>query len=391
MTKVYIVSACRSAIGTYGGSLKEIPAAELGATVATAAMSRAKVEPALIDEVFFGCVLHTGIGQNIARQVALKAGVPATATATSINMVCGSGMKTIVEAARAIMAGDAEVLLVGGAENMSATPYAVPTQRWGSRMGNAELVDLMVYDGLTDVFNNYHMGITAENVAEQFGVTRERMDEFALRSQERASAAIAEGRFSEEIIPVTIKVKREEVVFDTDEHPRSTSAQALAKLRPAFKPDGRVTAGNSSGINDGAAGLVVASEEAVKAHGFKPIAELIGWGEAGVDPSIMGIGPVNASRKALARAGLTIDEIDLVEANEAFSAQAVAVGDLLGLDPERTNVNGGAIALGHPIGASGARIVVTLLHEMAKRNSDTGLATLCVGGGMGVATVFRRC
>lgn len=393
MTEIYIVAACRTAIGSFGGTLKDVPAAELGGVVIRAALDRAGLAPEQVDEVYLGCVLAAGQGQNVARQAAIRAGLPVTVTATTTNMVCGSGMKTVVDAARAILAGDAEIIVAGGTESMSATPYLAPGARWGARMGDAKLVDMMVADGLTDVFNGYHMGITAENVAEQWGISRDDQDALALASQQKAADAVSAGRFADEIVPVTVTVKRQEVVFDTDEYPRATTAEALAKLRPAFKRDGgTVTAGNASGINDGAAALVLASGEAVARLGLQPLAKLVGWGQAGVDPSIMGVGPVQATRKALAKAGLEVADLDLVEANEAFAAQAAAVGRELGLPAERVNVNGGAIALGHPIGASGARIIVSLLHELGRReDARRGLATLCIGGGMGIATVFEKC
>ena len=391
MTDLYIVSACRTAIGSFGGSLKDTPAAELGAVVVAEALRRAGVAPDRVDEVFLGCVLAAGSGQNVARQAAVAAGIPVEVTATTVNMLCGSGMKTIVEGARAILAGDAHVVVVGGTENMSAAPYLVPSARWGARMGETPMRDSMLVDGLTDVFSGDHMGITAENVAEQWGIDRDRMDAFALESQTKAAAAVAAGQFADEIVPVTVTVKRQTVEFAVDEYPRATTAEALAKLRPAFKKDGTVTAGSASGINDGAAALVLASGEAVEELGLTPMVKLVGWGQAGVDPSIMGVGPIEATRRALAKADLKVDDLDLVEANEAFAAQALAVGQELGWDWSRVNVNGGAIALGHPIGASGARIVVTLLHEMARRGSGRGLATLCIGGGMGIATVYEAC
>jgi len=390
MKDVYLVSCCRTPIGSFGGSLKDTPAAKLGEIAAKGAIERAGIKPGDLDEVIFGCVLTAGIGQNVARQVSIGAGVPVEVPATTLNMVCGSGMKTVIDGARSIIAGESEVVLVGGTENMTAVPYTMPAARYGARMGNTTLVDIMVSDGLTDVFNNYHMGITAENICDKWNLTREEIDAFALSSQEKAAAALASDRFADEIVPVPVKVKREVVEFKVDEFPRATTAEALAKLRPAFKPDGgRVTAGNSSGINDGAAALIIASEDAVKRLGLKPIAKLVSWGHGGVDPAIMGIGPVPATRQALQRAGLTIDDMDLVEANEAFAAQAVAVGKDLNFDMEKVNVNGGAIALGHPIGASGARIIVTLIHEMQKRGSKYGLGTLCIGGGMGVATIWE--
>jgi acetyl-CoA C-acetyltransferase len=391
VTDLYIVSACRTAIGSFGGALKDTSAPALGTIVVAEALRRAGVAPDQVDEVFLGCVLAAGSGQNVARQAAIGAGIPVEVTATTVNMLCGSGMKTIVEGARAILAGDARVVVVGGTENMSAAPYLVPSARWGARMGEAAMRDSMLTDGLTDVFSGDHMGITAENVAEQWDITRDQMDAFALESQTKAAAAVAAGRFAEEIVPVPVTVKRQAVDVTVDEYPRSTTAEALAKLRPAFKRDGTVTAGSASGINDGAAALVLASGEAVEELGLTPMVKLVGWGQAGVDPSIMGVGPIEATRRALAKAQLTIDDMDLIEGNEAFAAQSLAVGEDLGWDWSRVNVNGGAIALGHPIGASGARIVVTLLHEMARRKSQRGLATLCIGGGMGIATVYEAC
>lgn len=391
MTDLYVISACRTAIGSFGGSLKDVSAATLGTIVITEALARAGVAPHQVDEVLLGSILTAGAGQNVARQAAIGAGIPVEVTATTVNMLCGSGMKTLIEGARAILAGDARIVVVGGTESMSAAPYLSPTARWGARMGDAPLRDSMLVDGLTDAFSGEHMAITAENVADQWGITREEMDAFALQSQTKAASAIAEGRFADEIVGVPITVKRETLQFATDEYPRATSAEALAKLRPAFKSDGTVTAGTASGINDGAAAIVLASGEAVAELGLTPMAKLVGWGQAGVDPSIMGVGPIEATRKALAKAGLSIEEMDLIEANEAFAAQALAVGKDLGWDWSTVNVNGGAIALGHPIGASGARIVVTLLHEMARRGATRGLATLCIGGGMGIASVFEAC
>ena len=391
MKDIFLVSCCRTAIGSFGGSLKDVPAPQLGTIVAKAAVERAGLAPGDLDEVMFGCILTTGLGQNVARQVSIGAGVPVEVPAYTVGMVCGSGMKSVIEAARAISAGDAEVVLAGGTENMSAVPYFAPTVRYGARMGDAKLIDAMVFDGLTDVFNNYHMGITAENICDKWGITREDLDAFSLSSQEKAGAAIASGRFDDEVVPVPVKVKREMVDFKVDEFPRATDMAALAKLKPAFKPDGgRVTAGNSSGINDGAAAMVIASGDAVKKFGLKPMARLVSWGQGGVDPAIMGVGPVPASRQALERAGLTVADMDLIEANEAFAAQSVAVARDLGFDMAKVNVNGGAISLGHPVGASGARIIVTLMHEMQKRGAKRGLSTLCIGGGMGVATVWER-
>ena len=391
MKDIYLVSACRTAVGSFGGSLKDTSAPKLGAIVAKEAVKRAGIEPAALNEVMFGCILTAGLGQNIARQVSIGAGIPVEVPAYTVGMVCGSGMKSIIEAARAIACGDAEIILAGGTENMSAAPYTLASARYGARMGPVKMLDSMITDGLTDVFNDYHMGITAENICDKWGLTREDLDSFALSSQDKAAAAIKTGKFADEIVPVPIKVKRDTVDFVVDEFPRETSMEALAKLKPAFKPDGgRVTAGNSSGINDGAAAVILASGDAVKKFGLKPLARLVSWGHGGVDPAIMGIAPVPASKQALERAGLTVADLDLVEANEAFAAQAVAVSRDLGLDMTKVNVNGGALALGHPVGASGARITVTLIHEMIKRDSKRGLATLCIGGGMGVATVWER-
>ena len=391
MKDIYLISACRTAIGSFGGTLKDTSAPELGKIVAKEAVARAGIDPANIDEVMFGCILTAGLGQNVARQVSIGAGIPVEVPAYTVGMVCGSGMKSVIEAARAIAAGDAEVVLTGGTENMSAAPYAEPTARYGARMGNTTLVDTMVHDGLTDVFNKYHMGITAENLCDKFGITREDLDEFALSSQEKAAAAIASGRFEDEIVPVPIRVKKDIVDFKVDEFPRATSLDALLKLKPAFKPDGgRVTAGNSSGINDGAAAIVLASGDAVKKYDLKPLAKLISWGQGGVDPAIMGTGPIPATRQALERAGMKIEDMDLIEANEAFAAQSVTVARELGFDMSKVNVNGGALALGHPVGASGARIIVTLIHEMLKTDAKIGLSTLCIGGGMGVATIWEK-
>ena len=391
MRDIYLVGCCRTAIGSFGGTLKDVPATELGIIAAKGAIERAGIKPDDLDETIFGCILSTGLGQNVARQISIGAGVPVEVTATTINMVCGSGMKSVIDAARAISAGDADIILAGGTENMSAAPYCLPTARYGARMGNAALVDTMISEGLTDVFNNYHMGITAENVCDKWDITREELDAFALSSQEKAAAALAAGKFNDEIVPVPVKVKKETIEFKTDEYPRATSMETLAKLRPAFKPDGgRVTAGNASGINDGAAAIVIASGDAVERLGLKPLAKLVSWGHGGVDPSIMGVGPVPASKQALERAGLTIDDIDLIESNEAFAAQSIAVARELGFDMAKVNVNGGAIALGHPIGTSGARIIVSLVHEMIKRDVKRGLATLCIGGGMGVTTIWEK-
>ena len=392
MTEVVIVAAVRTPIGSFGGSLKDISAVDLGSLVIKDAIERAGLEPEQVDEVIMGNVLGAGLGQNVARQMSVHAGVPVTVPAFTINKVCGSGLKAVQLAAQAVLCGDAEVVVAGGAENMSQAPYILPNQRWGSRMGNATVVDTMLRDGLTDGFEDYHMGITAENVAEQYGITREDQDSFALQSQKRAVAAVESGRFKEEIIPVEIPQRRgEPLVFDTDEFPRKdVSLEGLSKLRPAFQKDGSVTAGNSSGINDGAAAVVVMSAEKAKELGVPVLATIKSYASAGLDPKVMGCGPIYASRKALEKAGLTVADLDLVESNEAFAAQACAVAKELNLDLEKVNVNGGAISLGHPIGASGCRILVTLLHEMQKRDAKRGLVTLCIGGGMGTALIVER-
>jgi acetyl-CoA C-acetyltransferase len=391
--EVYIVNCCRTPIGSFGGTLKDVSAVELGALTIKEALERALVRPEQVDEVMFGGVLTAGLGQNVARQASVKAGIPVEIPAYTVGMVCGSGMKSVIEGARTIFAGDADVVVAGGAENMSAAPYLVPSARWGARMFDTALVDYMVKDGVWDVFNDYHMGVTAENICDDWGIGREELDAFALASQQKAIKARDSGRFDAEIVPVTVKTRKETVTFSKDEHPRATTAEALAKLKPAFRKDGgRVTAGNASGLNDGAAAVVLASAEAVRKYALQPMARLISWGQGGVDPRIMGTGPIPASRQALKKAGLTLADIDLIEANEAFAAQALAVARELGFDMEKVNVNGGAIALGHPVGASGARIIVTLLHEMAKQEKTRkGLATLCIGGGMGVATIFEKC
>ena len=419
MKDLYVVNCCRTAIGSFGGALKNTSATEMGAIVAKEVMKRAGVNPADIDEVMFGDVLSAGLGQNVARQVAVKAGVPYSVPAYTVNMVCGSGMKTMIEAARTILAGDAEMILCGGTESMSQAPFASPDTRWGARMGDKKIVDTMIKDGLWDAYNNYHMGTTAENVCDVWGITRQELDAFAASSQQKACAARDSGRFDDEIVPVPVKVKKETVEFKRDEYPKeNVTVESISKLRGAFPvgPEGvedeivhtfeptkvheadarkheqRVTAANASGLNDGAAAIILASGEAVEKYGLKPMAKLIGWGQGGVDPKIMGVGPVPACRQAMKKAGLTIQDIDLIEANEAFAAQCVAVARELNFDMSKVNVNGGAIALGHPVGASGARIIVTLLHEMAKRDeAKKGLATLCIGGGMGVATIFEKC
>ena len=392
MKEVVIVAAVRTAIGSFGGSLKDISAVELGSLVIKNAIERASLRPEQVDEVIMGNVLGAGLGQNVARQMSVHAGVPVTVPAFTINKVCGSGLKAVQLAAQAVLCGDAEVVVAGGAENMSQAPYILPNQRWGSRMGNATVLDTMLRDGLTDGFEDFHMGITAENVAEQYGITREDQDSFALQSQKRAVAAVEAGRFKEEIIPVEIPQRRgEPLIFDTDEFPRKdASLESLSKLRPAFQKDGSVTAGNSSGINDGAAAVVVMSAEKAKELGITALATIKSYASAGLDPKVMGCGPIYASRKALEKAGLTVADLDLVESNEAFAAQSCAVAKELNLDSEKVNVNGGAISLGHPIGASGCRILVTLLHEMQKRDAKRGLATLCIGGGMGTALIVER-
>lgn len=389
---VYIVSAARTAIGTYGGTLRDIPAATLGTTAAKGALSRSGVDMAAIDEVIFGQVLQAGVGQNVARQILMGCGMPITTPAMTLNKVCASSMRALSLSAQIIKAGDDQCILAGGTESMDCAPYISRNMRWGARMNDVKFIDDMVYDGVWDVFNQYHMGITAENVAAKYGITRQMQDEIALASQTRACAAIDAGRFKDEIVPIEVKKKKEVIVFDTDEHPRrGTTMEVLAKLKPAFKKeDGTVTAGNASGINDAAASMVIASEDFVRANGLKPLAKIRSYGSVGCDPSIMGIGPIESTRQALKRAGLTVADLDLVESNEAFAAQAAAVNRELGFDMDKVNVNGGAIALGHPIGAAGCRITTTLLHEMIKRDSTIGLATMCIGGGMGEAIIIER-
>ena len=392
MREVVIVSAARTPIGSFGGSLKDVPARTLGAVAAKAAIERAGIQPDMIDEVVMGCVLQGGLGQNVARQISLDAGVPKEVPCFTLNKVCGSGLRAIELAAQIIKAGDADIIVAGGAENMSSAPYVMKDARWGARMFDAKMTDMMVNDGLWDVFNNYHMGMTAENVAEQWGLTREELDEFAVISQQRAEKAVDSGVFKDEIVPVTIPQRKgDPIVFDTDEHlTRGSTMEKVARLKPAFKKDGGiVTAANASGINDSGAAVVVMSKEKADELGIKPMATIKSYASGGVDPSIMGVGPVPATRKALEKAGLTIEDMDLVEANEAFAAQSLAVRKDLGLDPEKTNVNGGAIALGHPIGASGCRILITLLYEMQRRGSHYGLATLCIGGGMGTSVIVE--
>lgn len=391
MRKVVLAGACRTAIGTMGGVLSTVPAADLGTVVIKEALKRSGVKPEQVDEVYMGCVIQAGQGQNVARQAAVNAGIPVEVPATTINVLCGSGMHCVNLAAKLIACGDADIIVAGGTENMSKAPYLLYDARFGYRMGAAKMDDALLRDALTDAFGGYHMGITAENIAEQWNISREQLDEFAAWSQNKCEKAQADGKFNEEIVPVEVKKKKETILVDTDEGPRKgVTAEGISKLRPAFKQDGVVTAANSSGINDGAAAIVVMSEEKAKELGIKPMATWIAGELAGVEPSIMGIGPVAATKKVLKKTGMQIGDFDLIEANEAFAAQSVAVGHDLGFDMDKLNVNGGAIALGHPVGCSGCRILVTLLYEMQKRNVKTGLATLCVGGGMGCAAVVKR-
>ena len=392
MKEVVIVSAVRTAIGSFGGSLKDIPAADLGAIVIKEAVNRAGIKPELVEEVVMGNVIQAGLGQNVARQAAVKSGLSVDIPAMTINKVCGSGLRSVALAAQMIKAGDCDVVVAGGMENMSAAPYIVPGARWGHRMGDGKMVDTMIKDALWDAFNNYHMGVTAENIAKEWELTREMQDEFALNSQLKAEKAIKEGRFVDEIVPVVIPQRKgEPKVFAQDEFPRfGATLEGMAKLKPAFIKEGTVTAANASGINDGAAAFVVMSADRAEELGLKPMAKIVSYGSKGLDPSIMGYGPFHATKKALENANLTVDDIDLVEANEAFAAQSLAVAKDLNFDMEKVNVNGGAIALGHPVGASGARILVTLLHEMEKRDAKKGLATLCIGGGMGTALIVER-
>ncbi len=390
MREVVIASGARTAIGNFNGSLAGVSAVDLGVTAVKEAIKRAGIAPEMVDDTIMGCILQAGLGQGVARQVAVKSGIPVEKPAYTINMICGSGLRAVQVAAQQIISGECDIVVAGGTENMSAAPYLLRNARTGYRMGHGEIIDSMIYDSLTDVFNNYHMGITAENLAEQYNITREEQDAFAASSQNKAEAAIKEGKFKDEIVPVVIPSKKGDIVVDTDEFPRAgVTAEALAKLRPAFKKDGTVTAGNASGINDGAAALVVMAADKAEELGIKPLARIAGYASAGVDPSIMGIGPVKAVKKALERANLKLEDIDLIEANEAFAAQSIAVARDLGFDMNKVNVNGGAIALGHPVGASGARILVTLLYEMKRRNVKKGLATLCIGGGMGTALVVE--
>lgn len=392
MREVVILSGVRTAIGTFGGTLQNVRAGDLGAVVIKEAIKRAGISLDTVDEVIMGNVLQAGQGQNPARQAAMKAKLDTKVPAMTVNKVCASGLKAVVLAAQAVMCEDADVIVAGGMENMNLAPYILHKARYGYRMGHGELIDSMISDGLWCIFNDVHMGITAENLAELYGITREEQDEFAAGSQQKAEKAIAEGRFEDEIVPVEIPQRKgDPIVFSRDEHPRpGTTKEKLASLRPAFKKDGTVTAGNASGINDGAAALVIASKDKASELGIKPMATVKAYASSGVEPKVMGIGPVSATRKALAKAGLNLDDIDIIEANEAFAVQSLAVGRELGWDIDKVNVNGGAIALGHPIGASGARILVTLLHEMIKRDVRFGLATLCIGGGMGLSVIVER-
>jgi acetyl-CoA C-acetyltransferase len=392
MNNVVIVSATRTAVGKFGGSLKDFSPGQLGSVVLKDALKRVNVEQSEVEEVIMGNVLSAGHGQNVARQAAIEAGISNEVPSYCVNKVCGSGLKSIVLGAQSIMLDDADVVLAGGIESMSMAPYALKKTRWGAKMGNDEVVDLMIHDGLWDIFNNYHMGVTAENVAEKYNVTREEQDEFSAKSQNKAEDAIKAGRFKEEIVPISIpQPKGEPVLFDTDEFPRfGTTKETLAKLKPAFKKDGTVTAGNASGINDGAAAVLLMSEEKAKEKGITPLATIKSYGFCGVPPELMGLGPICATRKALEKAGITSDKLDLIELNEAFASQSIAVSRELGLNSNKVNVNGGAIALGHPIGASGTRILVTLLHELRRRKGTYGLASLCIGGGQGIAMVVKR-
>ena len=400
MKKIVIASACRTAIGKFGGTLKDTPAVDLGSIVIKEALNRAGVKPEQVDHVYMGCVIQAGLGQNVARQASLKAGLPIETPAVTVNVVCGSGLNCVNMAAQMIEAGDADIVVAGGMENMDMAPYALKNARYGYRMNDNKIVDTMVNDALWDATGfNMHMGMTAENVCtnetyqKKYGyspITREMLDEFSYNSQAKADAAIKSGAFKDEIVPVTIQTKKGDIVFDTDEGPRMSSMEVLGKLKPAFKrPDGIVTAGNSSGINDGAAALVIMSEDKAKELGITPLATWVGGALAGVEPEVMGLGPIAATKKVMAKTGLTVDDMDLVEANEAFAAQSVAVGEALHFDQTKLNVNGGAIALGHPVGASGARILVTLLYAMKHRGAHKGLATLCIGGGMGCATIVE--
>lgn len=392
MREVVIVSAVRTPIGAFGGSLKDMSAVNLGTIAVKEALKRANIEPNMVDEVIFGNVLQAGLGQNVARQVSIHSGIPVEVPSHTVNKVCGSGLKAVTLAAQSIMVGEGDIIVAGGTENMSQAPYLLKKARWGQRMGDGVLEDYMIKDGLWDIFNDYHMGITAENLVEKYNLTREEQDEFALTSQQRAEKAIKGGRFKDEIVSVEVPQRKgDPIIIDTDEHPRfGSTIDALGKLRPAFKKDGTVTAGNASGINDGAAALVIMSKDKAEELGIKPLATIKAYAAAGVDPSLMGTGPIPATKKALEKAGMAVEDIDLIEGNEAFASQSLSVAKELNLDLEKLNVNGGAIALGHPIGASGARILVTLLHEMDKRDAKTGLATLCIGGGQGISLIVER-
>lgn len=387
---IVIVAAKRTAIGAFGGALASVPAARLGANVIDTLLSETGVSPGDVDEVIMGHVLTAGLGQNPARQAAIYAGIPNEKTAVTVNQVCGSGLRTVAMGMQAILAGDASIVVAGGQENMSASPHCMHL-RDGVKFGNVEMTDTMITDGLWDIYNDFHMGITAENIAEKYSISREEQDSFAAQSQQRAERAIAEGKFKDEIVPIMVQKRKEEIVVDQDEFPRAgVTAEGLGGLRPAFKKDGTVTAGNASGINDGAAAVVLMSAAEAEKRGLKPLATIKSWATAGVDPQVMGTGPIPASAKALEKAGWSASDLDLVESNEAFAAQACCVLKEAGFDPEKTNVNGGAIALGHPIGASGTRVLVTLLHEMGRRDAKKGLATLCIGGGMGIAMTVER-
>ena len=391
MSRVAIVSAKRTSIGSFGGSLKDIPAATLGAEVVKKSLEEINLSPTLVDEVIFGNVLGAGLGQNIARQIAIFAGIPQEKSAFVVNKVCGSGLKSVVLGAQSILLGDNDIVVCGGVENMSTAPYYTKDVRFGAKLGNFELEDSIIHDGLTDAFENYHMGITAENIAEQFFISRKQQDEFATLSQQKASTAIEKGKFSNEIVPITIKTRKEEKVFDTDEFVRpSTNLESLAKLRPAFKKDGTVTAGNASGINDGAACVILMSEKRANELGINILGFIDGYATAGLDNKVMGLGPIPATRKVLDKLNLTTDDIDLFELNEAFAAQSIAVLNELNLDTTKVNINGGAIALGHPIGASGCRILVSLVHELINENKNRGLCSLCIGGGQGISVVISR-
>ena len=392
MKEVFIVEGVRTPIGSFGGSLADFGPVELGKTVTKAVMERAKVNPADVDEVLLGCIYQAGQGQGVARQVAIGAGIPVEKTAVTLNMLCGSGLRAVAMAAQQILCGDSEIVVAGGTESMTNAPYLLKKARNGYRLGHGELTDSMIGDGLWDVFNNYHMGMTAENLADKYGLSREEQDKFAAESQNKAEAALKENRFADEIVPVMIPQRKgDPVAFARDEYPKAgVTPESLAKLRPAFKKDGSVTAGNASGINDGAAAVLVASADAVKKHGLKPMAKIVSYAWAGVDPSIMGIGPAEAVRKALKKANWELKDVELIEANEAFAAQSLSVAKELGFNKDIVNVSGGAVALGHPVGASGARILVTLLHELKRRNLKKGLATLCIGGGMGIAMCVER-